>query len=109
MRKRRRRSWRSCGRSARRSPPSNPTRRRCSSCCRMPPSAPPAERAWPVEGDSRVPYWIYTDEAVYRRELERIFQGPTWNYVGLECEIPDEGDYKRSFIGEQSVLIVRGK
>ena len=72
-------------------------------------SAPPAERAWPVEGDSRVPYWIYTDEAVYRREIERIFEGPTWSYAGLECEIPNEGDYKRSFIGEKSVLIVRGK
>lgn len=62
---------------------------------------------WPVEGDSRVPYWIYTDEAIYRRELERIFEGPTWSYVALECEIPDEGDYKRTFIGEKSVLIVR--
>ncbi|MGH8430622.1 MAG: aromatic ring-hydroxylating dioxygenase subunit alpha [Solimonas sp.] len=64
---------------------------------------------WPVEGDSRAPYWIYTDEAVYRRELERIFEGPTWSYVALECEVPQEGDYKRTFVGEKSVLIVRGK
>ncbi len=63
---------------------------------------------WPAEGDSRAPYWIYTDEAIYRRELERIFEGPTWSYVALECEIPDPGDFKRTAIGEKSVLIVRG-
>lgn len=71
--------------------------------------APPARHEWPVEGDSRVPYWIYTDEAVYRRELERIFEGPTWSYVALDCEIPEPGDYKRTSIGEKSVLIVRGR
>jgi salicylate 5-hydroxylase large subunit len=65
--------------------------------------------AWPAEGDSRAPFWIYTDEALYRRELERIFEGPTWSYVALECELPAPGDYKRSSIGEKSVLIVRGE
>ena len=72
----------------------------------------PGERTrlvWPAEGDCRAPYWIYTDEALYRRELERIFEGPTWSYVALECEIPNQGDYKRSSIGEKSVLIVRGE
>jgi salicylate 5-hydroxylase large subunit len=74
----------------------------------MPSGARAERRAWPVEGDSRVPYWIYTDEAIYRRELERIFEGPTWSYVALECEIPNPGDYKRTWIGEKSVLVVRG-
>jgi salicylate 5-hydroxylase large subunit len=64
---------------------------------------------WPAEGDCRAPYWIYTDEALYRRELDRIFEGPTWSYVALECEIPNRGDYKRSAIGERSVLLVRGE
>jgi salicylate 5-hydroxylase large subunit len=66
-------------------------------------------RTWPVEGDSRVPYWVYTDEAIYRRELERIFEGPTWSYLALECEIPNPGDWKRTWIGEKSVLVVRGE
>jgi salicylate 5-hydroxylase large subunit len=66
-------------------------------------------RVWPAEGDSRVPYWVYTDEEIYRRELERIFEGPTWSYLALECEIPDPGDYKRTWIGEKSVLVVRGE
>jgi len=63
-------------------------------------------RHWPARND-RVPYWIYTDPDVYRRELELIFRGPTWNYVGLECEIPHPGDYKRTFIGDVSVIVVR--
>jgi salicylate 5-hydroxylase large subunit len=67
------------------------------------------ERVWPAAGDSRVPYWVYTDEAIYRREIERIFEGPTWNYLGLECEIPSPGDYKRTWIGERSVLVIRGE
>lgn len=66
-------------------------------------------RAWPAEGDARVPYWVYTDEAIYRRELERIFEGPTWNYLALDCEIPNPGDWKRSWLGEKSVLVVRGE
>ncbi len=65
------------------------------------------KRAWPAEGNSRVPYWIYTDPDIYRREIERIFEGPTWNYLGLDCEIPGPGDFKRTTIGEQCVLIVR--
>lgn len=64
--------------------------------------------AWPQE-PGRVPYWVYTDGRVYERELARIFNGPTWNYVGLECEIPEPGDYKRTVLGEQSILVVRGK
>ena len=61
---------------------------------------------WP-DGNDRVPYWIYTDQAHYERELEKIFYGPFWNYVGLECEIPRPGDFKRTQIGDQSVIVVR--
>jgi salicylate 5-hydroxylase large subunit len=71
-------------------------------------NAPVNDLEWPG-GNDRVPYWIYTDRSIYQRELERIFKGPTWNYVALECEIPHPGDFKRTFIGDQSVLIVRDK
>ncbi|MBN9572155.1 MAG: Rieske 2Fe-2S domain-containing protein, partial [Alphaproteobacteria bacterium] len=46
---------------------------------------------------------------MYQRELQRIFGGPAWSYVGLEAEIPHEGDFKRTKIGETSVIVVRGK
>ncbi len=66
-------------------------------------------RVWPQEGWTRVPYWIYTDPDIYQRELDTFFYGPTWNYVALDCEVPEPGSYKRSWIGERQVVVVRGK
>jgi anthranilate 1,2-dioxygenase large subunit len=66
-------------------------------------------RAWPAEGWTRVPYWIYTDPDVYAREMETFFYGRGWMYVGLDCEIPNPGDFKRSWIGERQVVVVRAK
>jgi hypothetical protein len=34
---------------------------------------------WPEEGLTRVPYWVYSDRALYEEEQARIFRGPTWN------------------------------
>ena len=66
-------------------------------------------REWPKEGVTRVPYWIYTDPELYERELETFFYGPAWNYVALDCEVPEPGSFKRSWIGERQVVVVRGK
>ncbi|NIJ09287.1 salicylate 5-hydroxylase large subunit [Sphingomonas vulcanisoli] len=62
---------------------------------------------WQSANVSRIPYPLYTDEDVYRRELEAIFYGPHWSYVGLSCEISGPGDYKETSIGERSVIMVR--
>jgi len=56
---------------------------------------------------TRVPFRVYEDPEIYRKELDRIFYGPTWNYVGLECEVPNPGDFRRNFIGEREILMVR--
>jgi len=63
--------------------------------------------SWGDLPTSRAPGWVYTDEQVYQRELERLFYTGHWCYVGLECEIPKAGDYKRTQIGERSVIMVR--
>lgn len=62
---------------------------------------------WGDAPTSRVPGWAYTDEAVYQRELERFFYKGHWCYVGLECEVPNPGDFKRTVVGERSVILVR--
>jgi len=62
---------------------------------------------WKDEGSSRIPFWAYTDEDTYRRELERFFYSGHWCYVGLEAEIPNSGDFKRTVIGERSVIVTR--
>jgi salicylate 5-hydroxylase large subunit len=64
-------------------------------------------RKWPKEGVSRVPYWVYSDPAVYTREMDVIFGGASYNYIGLECEIPNPGDYRRSVVGDKSVIFLR--
>jgi len=67
------------------------------------------QRSWPAEGATRVPYWVYQDEDIYREEQRRIFHGPTWNYLCLEAELPDPGSYITTFVGEMPVVVARGK
>ena len=71
--------------------------------------AAPASLNWSDNGSSRIPYAAYTDPALYQRELERFFYRGHWCYVGLEVEIPKPGDFKRTQIGERSVIVIRDK
>ncbi|MEX0924014.1 MAG: aromatic ring-hydroxylating dioxygenase subunit alpha [Rhodovibrionaceae bacterium] len=66
-------------------------------------------RRWPEEGLTRVPYWVYSDPEIYRQEQERIFCGPAWSFVALECEIAQPGDFKRTYIGDRPIVVTRGK
>jgi salicylate 5-hydroxylase large subunit len=70
---------------------------------------PAVERAWPASGTNRVPYWLYSDPAIYAREQERIFHGPGWAYVGLAAEVPAPGDFRRAWFGSDPVVMVRAK
>ena len=62
---------------------------------------------WPDEGFTVIPDWVYTSDEIYARELELIFEGPTWNFVGLEAEIPNPGDFRRTHVGARPVVMVR--
>jgi anthranilate 1,2-dioxygenase large subunit/terephthalate 1,2-dioxygenase oxygenase component alpha subunit len=62
---------------------------------------------WPEDSVARVPYWVYQDEANYKRELERLFEGATWNFVCLEAEIPNKGDWRTNHVGALPVIVVR--
>ena len=73
-----------------------------------PDSLSPARR-WPAGGHTRVPSWIYTDPDVFRKEMDLFFAGDTWNYVGLACEVPEVGAFKRQWIGTRPVVMVRNK
>jgi anthranilate 1,2-dioxygenase large subunit len=68
-----------------------------------------ADHVWPAEGLDSIPDWVYTSDAIYEREVERIFHGSTWNYVALEAEIPNPGDYKRSYVGPTPVVVSRAE
>jgi anthranilate 1,2-dioxygenase large subunit len=62
---------------------------------------------WPKLDYSRVPYRLYHDPEAYEREQERIFRGPTWNFLGLEAEIPNPGDFRASYVGDTPVVVNR--
>lgn len=64
---------------------------------------------WPDEGLIRIPDWVYTDAAIYQREVERIFHGRTWNYVALEAEVETPGDFIRSNVGPTPVVVARAQ
>jgi len=62
---------------------------------------------WKGDGASRTPYEAYTSEALYQRELERLFYANHWCYIGLEAEVPSPGDFQRTEVGERSVVMTR--
>lgn len=62
---------------------------------------------WPQPGVTRVPYRLYGDQAVYDRERARVFGGRTWNYLCLDAELPNKGDYKTTTVGDMPVVVVR--
>ncbi len=62
---------------------------------------------WETPGTSRIPFAVYTDEDRHKKELARFFYQGHWCYVGLEAEIPQVGDFKRTKIGERSVVMTR--
>jgi salicylate 5-hydroxylase large subunit len=64
---------------------------------------------WEAGNISRIPFQAYLREDLYQRELERFFYRGHWCYVGLVAELPEPGDFKRSFVGERSVIVARDK
>ena len=66
-----------------------------------------ATTVWPEDSLARVPYWVYQDEANYKREMQRLFEAATWNFVCLEADIPNKGDYRTNQLGDMPVIVVR--
>jgi phenylpropionate dioxygenase-like ring-hydroxylating dioxygenase large terminal subunit len=58
--------------------------------------------------DKVVPSSVYWDAETYGRELELIF-GKTWLFVGHESMVRNAGDYITNFMGDDPVIVCRGK
>lgn len=76
----------------------------------QPPAAPPSpDTAWAwdelVQAD-RVHRRVYTDEAIFAREMNHVFAA-TWVYLAHESEIPEPNDFKLAWIGLREVIVAR--
>src|SRR5581483_2422624 len=67
------------------------------------PEIPYAELVLPDRVNSRV----YTDEAIFADELEKIWH-KDWLYIGHESEVAKAGDYVARRMGRQPVVLARG-
>lgn len=61
---------------------------------------------WEADGTHRIPFSVYTSDEPYKRELERFFYKGHWCCVGLETEVREPGNDKRTVVGERSVIMV---
>ncbi len=60
-----------------------------------------------THGLTRVPFPVYHDPAVLDQEQRLVFEGPVWNYLCLETDIPGHGDWRTTFVGRMPVVVVR--
>lgn len=75
----------------------------------MPYSANGLRDEWPKDDLTLVPFKVYVDEQIFRDELQSVFHGPVWNYLGLEAEIPNPGDYITTYVGTTPVVLNRDR
>jgi salicylate 5-hydroxylase large subunit len=68
-----------------------------------------SHRKWVTDDQSRVPYWVYTDDDIYQQEQAKIFAGSSWNYLALSAEIPEPGDFKKTTVGDKPIVVNRDK
>jgi Rieske 2Fe-2S family protein len=54
-----------------------------------------------------LPGAFYTDEAMYRLDIERIWRRG-WLFAGHTCEIPEPGDYLTVEVDTDSIILLRG-
>lgn len=58
--------------------------------------------------EDKVHRLIYTDPAIFREEMTKIFAG-TWVFLAHESQIPKKNDFVRARLGMRPLIVVRDK
>src|SRR6266446_3423314 len=78
----------------------------------LPSAARPPERIAALASGCRpgwsLPAEFYSDETIYRADLERIWRRG-WLFAGHSCEIPKPGDYFTLEVDADSLIVIRGE
>ncbi|MBQ0724461.1 MAG: aromatic ring-hydroxylating dioxygenase subunit alpha [Cycloclasticus sp.] len=70
----------------------------------------PAHLKWPDHADcTAVPYSVFNSQEVYDLEQQKLYNGPTWNYLAAADELPEKGSFKSTYIGDTPVVVTRGQ
>jgi phenylpropionate dioxygenase-like ring-hydroxylating dioxygenase large terminal subunit len=56
-----------------------------------------------------VPFSVHVDPGLFELEQQKLFKGATWNFLGLEAEIPAPGDFVTNYVGTTPVVLNRAK
>ena len=66
-----------------------------------------SDLVWPQGGVTRVPFRVFSDPEIYAEEQKRLFRGPIWNFLCLEIEISNPGDWRLATVGETPIVVTR--
>lgn len=56
---------------------------------------------------TQVPFQVYRDPGLLDQEQRLLFEGPVWNYLCIEADIPTPGDWRTTSVGRMPVVVVR--
>ncbi|RTE64500.1 aromatic ring-hydroxylating dioxygenase subunit alpha [Amphritea opalescens] len=65
-------------------------------------------RAASMVEEGRIHKQLYSDEAIFEAELDKVFNS-TWVFIGHESEVPEAGSYKTAWVGRQPVILSRDR
>ena len=51
---------------------------------------------------------VFVDPEIYKAEQEKLF-GRCWLFIGHESQVPNQGDYVTTYMGEEPVIFVKDR
>ena len=60
-----------------------------------------------IQSTSEIPYEVYVNPAIYDREMQELFQGPVWHFLGFESALTQEHNYFTTEIAGLPIVVVQ--